>query len=223
MAEWCPSTREKPSHCVARRCGRSPLYARGIQTADATPGISPEVARMLAGQKKEDEKKGYVTIFINNNGIGHASLFVGREEDKDWLLFDPCGSYSKGKGYWLGDKNVQIRTRTSDVMEKGNFSSRDYYLYHVYDGPKINAYSFEITESEEQQIRANIIEFSDTGCFIRCASYVSAVLFGVETFKSLDEDYRTPWGLQSAIQKLTKLPTTTAKEDIINRMSGKRK
>ena len=172
---------------------------------------------------KHKVKDGYVAIFINNNGIGHASLFVGREEDKDWLLFDPCGSYSKGKGYWLGDKNVSIRTRASDVMEKGNFSSRDYYLYHIHDGPKINVYSFEIPKSEEQQIRQNITMTTASGCIIDCARHVSAVLYGVRTFKSLDESYRTPWGLQSAIRPLTKLPTTTGKEDIINRMSGKRK
>lgn len=166
------------------------------------------------------KKDGYVAIFINNNGIGHAALFVGRASNKNWLLFDPCGSYAKGAGYNRYDNSTKIRTRTGDVMLKGEFSARDYYLYQRYDGPKVNVYAFEITKEEEVLIRDNIDEYADSSCFAKCSEYVAAVLYGIKSFKGLDSRYRFPWTLESALKKLTKMSTSNEKESVILRLSG---
>jgi hypothetical protein len=170
--------------------------------------------------------EGYVTIFINSNGTGifkdgHAAVFVGRLSDgKRRLLFDPCGYYAQGKGYVKENPKHKVFNREGPVFEGDQFDYRDYYLYHRSDGPKVNAYSFEITKKEEEQIRENIMENAEE-CYAECTTYVKTVLRGIEPFREVSEILSPlPSSLGNALKKQTKLPITNNENDIIKRMRG---
>ena len=202
------------------------LAAKGIQTASATAGISAEEARLLkeqANSSKKEEEKGYVTVFINNNGWAlsgkqHASLFVGRGTDADRTLFDPCGHYTKGIGFAMSDPNHKISSRKGAVLIGDDFSYHDYYLFHRADGGNVNAFSFEITKAEEKQIKERFAQQSADTCWMNCAKAVSNVLNGIGPFKNFD--YSRPSALSSAVRRLTKMSTSPKEKDVLNRMKG---
>jgi len=200
-----------------------PPASQGILSASAGGGITAEEARLL---KEQQDKKGYVTVFINSNGIGifkdgHAAIFVGRGSDADRILFDPCGYYAKGKGFANENPEHRIVDRTSPIFKGEQFSYRDYYLYHRTDGSNLNAYSFEITKDEENQIRARI-ERDAQECWGQCTLFVSSVLNGIGPFKGLDSVFnRIPAQMGKSLKSLTKLPITMGENNVINRMRGK--
>jgi hypothetical protein len=194
----------------------------------AVPMIIQSGINAVAAERVEEspcmncKKEGYVAIFINDNGFfGHAAIIIGRSPKN--TLFDPCGSYSKGKGKALEnkDKNFYPRSRPSgDVFESEEFSSEDYYKYHRHEGPKINVYSFEIEKEEEELILERAEEWGGH-CDMDCARRVSSVLMGIGPFKKIDDSYRFPTSLGVALKGITKMSTSMKKSDVINRMMGK--
>ncbi|MDR1064674.1 MAG: hypothetical protein LBL48_12235 [Azoarcus sp.] len=63
------------------------IIQRGLE--EILPAEKPSPCMNCDEFKKKD---GYVTVFINDNGLAilkevHASIFVGRGSDKDRILF----------------------------------------------------------------------------------------------------------------------------------------
>jgi hypothetical protein len=167
------------------------------------------------------KKDGYVTIFINANGAGHASLFIGKNTDKNRILYDPCGSYAKGKGYAVANPEHTWQSRPSgDIFGADDFSYRDYYIYHRADGPDINVYSFELTKDEQSKIYERAETLGEDSCSFDCARRISEVLRGIRPFKNLASS-RWPVNLGDDLKKMTTMPTSKDKESVIDRMSGK--
>jgi len=205
-----------------------PPASAGIQSASTGGGITSEEARMLKEQANSSEKtegKGYVAVFINFNGNvlplrQHASLFIGRETDKNRTLYDPCGSYTKGAGLFINDPTQKVSSRVGAILIGDQFAYHDYYLFHrLIDGPNVNVYGFEITKSEENQIRERIVEHDANTCSWYCAKIVSTVLNGIGPFKNLGE-YTRPDSLRKAIKPLTKMPYSSAEKEVLKRMKG---
>jgi len=170
--------------------------AKGIQTADATPGISAEEARLL--KEQEDEKKpGFVAVFVNNNGLGHVSVFVGAITDKDRILYDPCGNYSKN-GY-----------RTGDIFTADEYDYNGYYDYHKADGNDIRVFPFKITKKEENAIKERILNPETTStCSMSCTVRSREVLTGIGPFKNLKPSYlfmrTSPGSMADDMEKIMK-------------------
>jgi uncharacterized Zn-binding protein involved in type VI secretion len=160
------------------------MYAnRSIQTASSTPGITAEEAQPLKEQTKEEEKKGFVVVFVNNNGRvtgEHTSVFIGEMNGKSRILYDPCGSYDKGKS------EGGLGTRGGDVLGAEEFDYAGYYNYHKEDGPDIRIFPFRITKEEENKIRERVSsdEFLSS-CDFDCTVRTRAVLTGIGPFKKL--------------------------------------
>lgn len=212
---------------AARReaLGAERVAAKGILSADSSGGITAEEARLLKEQQNENgNEKGYVAVFINFNGWGlslrqHAALFIGREIEKDRTLYDPCGSYKKGAGLSINDPNHPVLSRVGAVSIGDQFAYLDYYLFHRLDGPNINVYGFEITKSEENQIRARLGDHDANTCQWNCAKIVSMVLKEIGPFKNLDE-YTKPSSLRNALKPLTKMPYSPQEKEVLKRMKG---
>jgi len=171
------------------------------------------------------EKNGYVAVFINNNGLAltkdqHAAIFLGRETDADHLLYDPSGTYAKGRGYQISDPNHRIEPRGGAIFNKGEFSYHDYYLFHRADGPNVNVFAFNLTKCEQEEIRQRIIEnISGSEDYAQCTLLVRKVLHGIGPFKNLGKPI-TPSGLSPEVRKLTKLPTKHDEKSVLKRMRG---
>jgi uncharacterized Zn-binding protein involved in type VI secretion len=166
----------------AAQSAPAPQAAKGIQSASAEGGITAEEARLLKEQQDE-EKKGFVAVFINNNGKWtgeHASVFIGDMNDKDRILYDPCGSYDKGK------REGRLGTRGGDVLGAEQYDYKGYYDYHREDGEDIKVFPFRITKKEEKQIRNRILDPDLLGsCDMDCTVRTREVLRGIGPFKDL--------------------------------------
>jgi len=159
-----------------------PPASQGILSASAEGGITAEEARLLAEQQK-DEKKGFVAVFINNNGrfVGeHVSVFVGDMNDANRILYDPCGNYDKNK------VKGELGTRGGDVLSADQYEYDSYYNYHREDGPDIRIYPFKITKEEENEIRNRILDPELlSSCDMDCTVRTREVLRGIGLFKHL--------------------------------------
>jgi uncharacterized Zn-binding protein involved in type VI secretion len=155
---------------------------------------SAKFGAMRRSPSDAETKTGLVTIFVNNNGIGHVSLFIGYDSDRDRILFDPCGSYIKDGNSWR-----------SNIFTAEEFDKMGYWRYHSSDGDDITFYPFTISESEEKTIRNRISDNEGAdpgpGCFMACATAVSEAIKGIGPFKNF-EPASTPWGMKKEMEKL---------------------
>jgi hypothetical protein len=132
-------------------------------------------------------------------------------------------SLCEGKGCYTLDKKHPVANRVSSIFRGNEFSYKDYYLYHRSNGPKINAYAFEITKDEEKQLYERIIEQLDEYCYAQCVSHVRSALDGIGPFKGIGElsfVSFTPIVFGGVIKMRTKMSTSAEKNDVLNRMRG---
>jgi hypothetical protein len=178
------------------------------------------------------DKDGYIAVFVETNRWpGHVSLFVGRSDNKNRILYDPCGSYKKGAGYNMakmagkdylaqGEDGITWPDRpSSDVFSNNDFSTRDYYLYHEGGGTNLNAYAFEISKSDEEEIRRRLDELPGGSCEIECVLRVKSILEGIGHFKKFFSE-STPSSFRAELKCLTRMPSARKRKDVIKRMAG---
>ncbi|MEQ4626591.1 hypothetical protein [Providencia manganoxydans] len=139
----------------------------------------------------------YVRIFImiNNVFIGHAGLILGEGEDA--FLYDPAGSYDGCEEKECRGL-VQSFRGSGDFFEYPQFDWDSYLKYQFNDGEDVVVLEFIVPRSQMEQMKDNILYYSDTATDFTCARNVARVLResgGV--FAGLDEGFFTPWGLKA--------------------------
>ncbi|MGJ3353834.1 hypothetical protein [Providencia sp. Je.9.19] len=139
----------------------------------------------------------YVRIFvmINNEGFGHSGLIL--DEGENAFLYDPAGTYAgceekKCRG------SIQSFRGSGSFFEYPYFDWDSYLKYQFEDGEDVVVFEFVVPRSQMEQMKDNILYYSDTATDFTCAKNVARVLResgGV--FAGLDEGFFTPWGLKA--------------------------
>ena len=104
-----------------------------------------------------------LNVIVNNNGIGHVGIQGGSGENT--FLYDPGGSFVATSGP-SGSGNLFVGT---------DANLNTYVQFQQEDGPKVDVYSFEISNEEFSQI-TNAIDEQGGCAALFCASCSSSVL-----------------------------------------------
>jgi RHS repeat-associated protein len=135
------------------------------------------------------DKLGLCTIVVvNQNGLGHAGVYVDNGPDGKPFLYDPGGSFQQGM------------RGSNDAFYGKDANISDYIKFQERDGPNVKVFKFDTSKADEAKIASNA-EGQDGKAPLMCAVGTSSALQGVGPFRNLPISL-TPRGLAGDLSKL---------------------